>query len=465
MSVIIAKNQTSEGLRAPASYAGTYLNLPDDASFQKNDVSLMMVLKILVAPGAYNDYLSFKYTSGSPWASWNLGSTSADKFYVSFAAGGYIAAVTGVIPYLQSLPATTTINLIATYDSSAGESKLYIDGGTPAVGTGGGATIDYSYSGSGSGPQDMELGRSHVYGNHNQTEYHSYAIWADKVLSPAEVATLQTDPSDSVTGLTHWWKFDDPPPQGTTFLATTGGIDGTVVGSGWTWGGGGPVTLSQLPVPDNEIPASSQVTLTDFASLAEIQEDAELSAHIAAASVILNVDGADLSAADSAAYATSPSTAIFTDTERGMAPASGGGTANFLRADGSFAAPPGGGTETIACCPFGAKSDGMGNFLIANGRSTDADDSTKPKTQQPIAADGTLVTLVYKTKEADTTTVMKVHVNGVVEATVLLASVNANFGGVETISVAVVAGDYVEIEYDAAQKPGECTMYFLQELS
>ena len=119
----------------------------------------------------------------------------------------------------------------------------------------------------------------------------------------------------------------------------------------------------------------------------------------------------------------------------------------------------------IACCPFGAKSDGTGKFLIANGKSTDADDSTKPKTRQPIALDGTLTKLVYKTKDGSTSTQMKIHINGVVEETVVLSSMNGNAGGVETISVNVSEGDYVEIEYDASQKPGECTMYFIQELS
>ena len=125
----------------------------------------------------------------------------------------------------------------------------------------------------------------------------------------------------------------------------------------------------------------------------------------------------------------------------------------------------GGGSSLIACCPFGAKSDSIGKFLIANGKSTEADDSTKPKTRQPIAAAGTLTKLAYKTKDGSTPTQMKVHVNGSVEATVVLSSMNANDGGVETISVNVDAGDYVEIEWDASQKPGECTMYFIQELS
>lgn len=121
-------------------------------------------------------------------------------------------------------------------------------------------------------------------------------------------------------------------------------------------------------------------------------------------------------------------------------------------------------TNKIACCPFGAKSDDIGNFLIANGKSSDKDDSTKPKTRQPIAIDGTLTKLAYKTKDGDTTTQMKIHVNGVVEETVVLSSMNANAAGVETIDIDVVAGDYVEIEYDSGQEPNECTIYFIQEL-
>ena len=130
-------------------------------------------------------------------------------------------------------------------------------------------------------------------------------------------------------------------------------------------------------------------------------------------------------------------------------------------ADGSG----GGGASFIACCPFGAKSDSKGKFLIANGRSTDADDSTKPKTRQAIAFDGKLEKLVYQTKEGDTSSKMKIHVNGVVEQTVFLTNINSNFGGTEVIDIDVDEGDYVEIEYDNGQKPGECTMYFIEDIS
>ena len=86
-------------------------------------------------------------------------------------------------------------------------------------------------------------------------------------------------------------------------------------------------------------------------------------------------------------------------------------------------------------------------------------------TQVPIPFDGTLTRLVYQTKEGTATTEMKVHVSDGTVVSVTLANINATFGGVETISVSVAAGDYVEIEYDADDKPGECTMYFILEPS
>jgi hypothetical protein len=114
----------------------------------------------------------------------------------------------------------------------------------------------------------------------------------------------------------------------------------------------------------------------------------------------------------------------------------------------------------IPICPFGAKSDSLGKFLIANGKSSDADDSTKPKTRQPIPISGTIIGLAYKTKDGDTTTRMKLHINGVVEETITLSSMNGNGQGREDFAGAIVDAysDYSEIEWDGGQKPGECTM-------
>ena len=59
---------------------------------------------------------------------------------------------------------------------------------------------------------------------------------------------------------------------------------------------------------------------------------------------------------------------------------------------------------------------------------------------------------------------MKVHVNGLVVDTITLAP-NANGAGQEAMTAAVADGDYVEIEYDANQQPGECAMSFLLEVT
>ena len=75
--------------------------------------------------------------------------------------------------------------------------------------------------------------------------------------------------------------------------------------------------IGQIPIPDNEIPASGQATLSDYANMTEIQEDPQLTAYIAAGDVILNVDGADLSAGDSASYATPLSAATVAEVNTG----------------------------------------------------------------------------------------------------------------------------------------------------
>ncbi len=115
--------------------------------------------------------------------------------------------------------------------------------------------------------------------------------------------------------------------------------------------------------------------------------------------------------------------------------------------------------------PIGSKFNDLGKFGIANGKSSDNDDTSKPKTRQPIAVAGTIVSVAYQTQNADITTQMKIHINGIVQATFTLASINANLGGSETVSVAVSAGDYIELELDAGTVPNESTWLFVQELT
>ncbi len=64
----------------------------------------------------------------------------------------------------------------------------------------------------------------------------------------------------------------------------------------------GALALTQLSVPNNELPATpAVVTLTDFATVNEIQDDVELIAHITAGDVIINDGTTDLTQVESLA--------------------------------------------------------------------------------------------------------------------------------------------------------------------
>jgi hypothetical protein len=76
----------------------------------------------------------------------------------------------------------------------------------------------------------------------------------------------------------------------------------------------GDLALTKLSAPDSKIPASGQVTLTDYNFVWDIQEDAELRAHITAGDVLLNVDGVDLDQAESLVAASPPAPSKDTDT-------------------------------------------------------------------------------------------------------------------------------------------------------
>jgi len=124
----------------------------------------------------------------------------------------------------------------------------------------------------------------------------------------------------------------------------------------------------------------------------------------------------------------------------------------------------GGGTQVIACCNFGANFNDHGNFAAVNGRPSVNDEASGHKTRNIIIVDGTLTKLAYQSRDADNNTVMKIHVNGVVEDTLTLTPDGDN-NGVEAISISVSAGDYIELEFDAGDDPRESNWYFLQELS
>jgi hypothetical protein len=108
---------------------------------------------------------------------------------------------------------------------------------------------------------------------------------------------------------------------------------------------------------------------------------------------------------------------LFTSSEAGLVPPSGGGTTNFLRADGTFAAPPGGGgggaslTAVTATLPYGfgtrevtvtdAAVTATSKIVIGWGTVLDSDENTpeEPVVFSAIPATGSFRLLVTPTND------------------------------------------------------------------
>jgi hypothetical protein len=95
-------------------------------------------------------------------------------------------------------------------------------------------------------------------------------------------------------------------------------------------------------------------------------------ANMAASSIKGNNTGAAAAPIDLTAAQATAMLAVFTSTLQGLAPASGGGTVNFLRADGTWAAPPGAGSTT----PGGTTGQVQWNNAGAFGGFTMGGDAT-----------------------------------------------------------------------------------------
>jgi hypothetical protein len=156
-------------------------------------------------------------------------------------------------------------------------------------------------------------------------------IKLDELAAPTDVTTLnadttkhglmQKDPGGTTNFLRADGTFAAPPgggstPTGTGFRHVTSGVEDAAA-----------KLVDTADINDDQVTFAK---LQNVASGGRILGRSSLGAG----------DVEDLSATAATALLD-----VFTSSAKGLAPASGGGTANFLRADGTFAAPPGGGGD------------------------------------------------------------------------------------------------------------------------
>jgi len=115
---------------------------------------------------------------------------------------------------------------------------------------------------------------------------------------------------------TDWNTFNNKQPAGNYIVSLTGDVTATGPGAAAATIASGAVTLAKM-------------------------------ANLAANSIIGNNTGAPATPLALTGTQVTAMLDVFTSSLKGLAPASGGGTSNFLRADGTWAAPPSGGITSL----------------------------------------------------------------------------------------------------------------------
>ena len=126
----------------------------------------------------------------------------------------------------------------------------------------------------------------------------------------------------------------------------------------------------------------------------------------------------------------------------------GTGAANWVAI--TFKAP----TPTLS---WGGTWNNVGFFLPCNGTTAEACVASGNSTRFPVSVAGTIdkASFYHSGNLSVDNATIKIHVNGVVQATLTAVGGAASVDVFTGIGVAVAAGDYVEVEYDAgATIPG-----------
>lgn len=185
-----------------------------------------------------------------------------------------------------------------------------------------------------------------------------------------------------------------------------------------------PISAAQMTTLVTALPLTQIATIPNTYMLGNVTGSTNPAAAISPAQVTANLDA-------------------FTSVLKGVVPASGGGTTNFLRADGTWAGAPSSRSHLSVGCDTSALSAGVTLYLGTNSCGTSAAFS-----RIMISAAGTIGNLYVQgggSPGAGQTFIWTVRKNGSAQTltcTVADAAVTCN-NAVNTFSV--VAGDYIDI--------------------
>jgi len=98
----------------------------------------------------------------------------------------------------------------------------------------------------------------------------------------------------------------------------------------------------------------------------------------------------------------------------------------------------------------------QGRFFVGHGTSSSPNESSLNENSELVFPKfGTIKRISWRTESASATTVLVIWKNGIVSATITLTGLN---GVITGLSVAIVAGDRVGLEYDSGTAPGNISV-------
>jgi hypothetical protein len=368
----------------PPTPAGTkILSTEGDASLSDGSGTIILngfcFSSTTVTPNVWMEILAQSTGGGTPYAGWANGLASCNNAAAAIFDGLNFVSNLGTFSFnwalygitsvsegscLASCRVATTANLSATYSNgSSGVGATLTNSGTQAA-----ISIDGVSLNSG----DCVL----VWNQTTQTQNGIYSVTTVGTGSTNWVLTRTAGFNSSSTiqpGATTYIQSGTAYAEANFQMTTAGTITvGTTnIVFSELGGGGGTITLTG----DVTGSGTSSLATTIAANAVTNSKLAQMASHTYKG----NNTGSTANAADITSTQLTADLNIFTSSLQGLAPGSGGGTSNFLRADGTWAAPSGGGGGTVAyssiagCLPSSiAGTHTTASMSISAGQAADS---------------------------------------------------------------------------------------------